>query len=109
MSLTGEFDRNEVQRILEEEVHQALDGQGYDPRNCKEISDQITKNILNRLDAMNIPDYKYLLHCLYIVDNDQEFETFSFNFWDPPADKILSYDYQNGEVRFILTMWALKC
>ena len=97
-----------ILNLMEIELNNNLLNEKYDPKNSKELSNKILKNLLNKIISIGINEYKLLGHCLYLRNDFNLIDTYSLNLWDENSDWYLIKEFQNENIRFILTIWGIK-
>lgn len=103
------FNAQKIQDIMNEEISKTFTNYKYNPNNKKEKIEQVSSKIISRLSDLPDQEYKYISHSILLTKGEQEFETFSLNMWDQNSDAVAYVDYSNGDIRFIMTVWGVKC
>lgn len=103
------FNEPLVQTICQEEMAKVLDGTEYCQRDSEKFTEQIVTSILQRIKTMFSPHYKYITHSTYTTTALTQIDTYNKNEWEPEKDSCITTEYNNGSVKFIVSIWALYC
>lgn len=103
-----QFNAQKIRDIMNEEITKTFANYKYNPAQKKDKIELVTSKIINKLSTLN-QRYKFISHSILLTKGEEEFETFTFNMWDPEKDGVTCVDYSNGNIRFIMTVWGLYC
>lgn len=103
------FQPKTVKKIMEEETKKILDNERYDQAKSNEVTSIIVENIMKRINNVSSDNVKYISHALYVRSDEKQFDCYSVNYWEDGVDGYTVYDYNNGSIRFVITIWGLYC
>ncbi|OHS98947.1 Tctex-1 family protein [Tritrichomonas foetus] len=94
---------------MNEEIQRTLGKYKYNPATKEEVIEQLTQTIINRFSTTFDNKFKFLTHCIFLTNGNQDFDTFSNNLWNSESDGFSIVDYNNDDFRFVMTVWGLFC
>jgi hypothetical protein len=102
------FNSDEIERISEQILAHSLVEQAYDPHKCKELSQSIAANILDKIKDFGSRHFK--LVCIVSIGSVKERPGMQFGsrcLWNKDTDKFVSVRFTNSTLFAVAMVYGL--
>lgn len=107
MEPSKKFPEGSVRNVLKEVLSEALAEVNYEPNACRQLTKTISDDLRQRVKEMDIQRYKII--CLVHIGQigKQAMRIGSRCLWDASFDTYTSYEYKNGSIFAVATVYGV--
>ncbi|KAH3850404.1 hypothetical protein DPMN_092815 [Dreissena polymorpha] len=103
------FKPESVRAIIQEVLDECLDGETYNPRQCRNLSQMLTDLIKSRVKDMGFQRYKYIVTVTIGLDSNQGFRVVSRCLWNKDTDNYAEASYNKNGLYAVAAVYACYC
>ncbi|XP_052274780.1 dynein light chain Tctex-type protein 2B-like [Dreissena polymorpha] len=100
------FKPDSVRAIIQEVLDECLNGEKYNPSQCRSLSQMLTDLIKSRVKDIGFQRYKYIVTVTIGQDSDQGFRVVSRCLWNKDTDNYAEASYNKNGLFAVAAVYA---
>ena len=101
------FKPGAVRHVIKEVLEECLDGEKYNPTQCRNLTQMLTDLIKCRVKELGFPRYKYVVNVTLGQDCKQGVQLVSRSLWNNDTDRFAEAFYEKDGLFAVATCYAI--